>query len=165
MPNWCEGTLRVRGKMCNLKSFVEQSIFSTKTEFTDGVPIVKTTPLNMEVNTEAVSCSFSITEGVMDSYIRGTSRHFIRQDYIEIYSDSWDALETLCLQIQAAWGINAEQLLRLCREFSVDMRIYGFECGVGFNQDIEIIGGVITKNKEIQFADYLWDCICPDIGG
>ena len=34
-----------------------------------------------------------------------------------------------------------------------------------FNQIIEIIDGEITKDEEVKFDDYNWDCICPNIGG
>ena len=30
---------------------------------------------------------------------------------------------------------------------------------------IEIIDGEITKDEEVKFDDYNWDCICPNIGG
>lgn len=45
------------------------------------------------------------------------------------------------------------------------MRIHAFECGMCFNQIIEIIDGEITKDEEIKFDDYNWDCICPNVGG
>lgn len=37
--------------------------------------------------------------------------------------------------------------------------------GMQFNQIIEIIDGKITKDEEVEFDDYDWDCICPNLGG
>lgn len=51
------------------------------------------------------------------------------------------------------------------REYGVDMKIHAFERGMQFNQIIEIIDGEITKEAEIRFKDYEWDCICPNVGG
>ena len=45
------------------------------------------------------------------------------------------------------------------------MRIHAFERGMCFNQIIEIIDGEITKDEEVKFDDYNWDCICPNVGG
>ena len=46
-----------------------------------------------------------------------------------------------------------------------DIKIYAFEAGMEFNQDIEIIKGKIIKDKEIKFENYQWECIEPNIGG
>lgn len=45
------------------------------------------------------------------------------------------------------------------------MKIYGFEKGMQFNRNVEIINGEILKDEEINFDDYKWECICPNIGG
>ena len=45
------------------------------------------------------------------------------------------------------------------------MRIYAFERGLEFNLEIEIIDRKITKDSYFEFQDYVWECICPDIGG
>ncbi len=34
-----------------------------------------------------------------------------------------------------------------------------------FNQDVEIYKGEIIKGVEIEFDDYMWECINPNIGG
>lgn len=45
------------------------------------------------------------------------------------------------------------------------MKIHGFEMGMEFNQDIEIVDGKILKDEEVRFENYQWDCICPNMGG
>ena len=45
------------------------------------------------------------------------------------------------------------------------MKIHGFECGMEFNQVVEIVDGKIMKDEELQFKDYQWDCIFPNLGG
>lgn len=107
MPNWCAGTLRVRGTKENLTKFILEGL----------------SPVT-----------------------------YLGQDA--------DALDT-----EFAWGISAEELLNSCKQYNVDMRIHAFERGMCFNQIIEIIDGKITKDEEVEFDDYNWDCICPNIGG
>jgi hypothetical protein len=72
---------------------------------------------------------------------------------------------TIVLSVEFAWSINPQELLTVCREYGVDMKIHAFERGMQFNQIIEIIDGEITKEAEIRFKDYEWDSICPTIGG
>jgi hypothetical protein len=73
---------------------------------------------------------------------------------------------------RAVMSVTAQSLRRsgafsadLSLKYNIDFRIYGFESGFKFNQDIEIIKGVIIKNKTIKFDNYNWECICPDKGG
>ena len=46
-----------------------------------------------------------------------------------------------------------------------DLKLYAFERGMEFNRDIEILNGVLVKDKTITFDNYYWDCVCPLIGG
>lgn len=182
MPNWCEGTLRVRGPLKNLKRFVLGSLANVYFEMkrNEGgavVPTEREVPVRIEEYGGKGMCGFSIdaartgagvfgeprvSEGI---WIRGTRRHFIEDSCMEVCAGTWDDVATFCARFKAAWGISAEQLQSLCKRYSVDMRIYAFEQGMEFNRDIEIIGGEITKNLEIEFDDYDWECICPKMGG
>nr|DAO85916.1 MAG TPA: hypothetical protein [Caudoviricetes sp.] len=45
------------------------------------------------------------------------------------------------------------------------MKLYAFEKGMGFNQDILIVGKEILRDNRIAFEDYNWECICPTVGG
>lgn len=62
-------------------------------------------------------------------------------------------------------GIDAEKLAEVSKKYEIDLKIYAFECGMEFNQDVEIINGEIIKNDEIKFDDYRWECINPTKGG
>ena len=56
-------------------------------------------------------------------------------------------------------------MLEICKQYNVDMKIYAFECGMCFNQDIEIVDEKIVRNERIKFKDYEWECINPILGG
>ena len=53
----------------------------------------------------------------------------------------------------------------MCQKYEVDMKLYAFEKGMEFNQDILIVSGIILRNLDIKFEDYNWECICPTVGG
>lgn len=98
-------------------------------------------------------------------WIKGTRRGFILD--LDEYIDDWNDEGKIAIGLEAefAWGISSEELLNSCKQYGVDMRIHAFECGMCFNQIIEIIDGEITKDEEVKFDDYNWDCICPNVGG
>ncbi|MBS4188682.1 hypothetical protein KHA94_00410 [Bacillus sp. FJAT-49705] len=158
MPNWCEGTLKVRGTKENLIKFL-------KNNFT---PV---TWLGSDVKAEFVEEKYSVAlkcdEKFHGFHVKGTRRNFIETNCIEF--EFWDDdKETHVMVIEnykAAWGIDAAPLAEISKEFYVDLKIYAYERGMEFNQDIEIIDGEIVKNEEINFDDYMWECAHPSIGG
>lgn len=76
-----------------------------------------------------------------------------------------DETFTAALDAKFAWAADAEELSALCKKYSVDMKLYAFEKGMGFNQDILIVGKEILRDNRIAFEDYNWECICPTVGG
>lgn len=157
MPNWCEGTLKVRGTIDNLKRFIF-----------DGLSVVKDRSLLK------VSDVFSYEEDqiyfYIDSipyalYFKESSRAFCEPDYIEIEVETPGEETILLLPFKQAWAIRAEELTNICARYNVDMKIQGFEMGQQFSQLIEIIDGKICKNEFIEYDDWDWDCPCPELGG
>lgn len=150
MPNWCAGTLRVRGTKENLTKFVLEGL--------QPVDYIGEDLEALKMNDcSEVECS--------RCWIKGTRRGFILD--LDVYIDDWNDEGKIAIGLEAefAWGISAEELLQSCKKYEVDMRIHAFERGMQFNQIIEIIDGEITKDEEVKFDDYNWDCICPNIGG
>ena len=150
MPNWCRGTLRVRGTKENLTKFVLEGLRPVTYIGQELVPL----KINDNGCIEGDRC-----------WIKGTYRGFVVDLYV-YFDDLKDEEETtIALDTEFAWCISAEELLNSCKQYNVDMRIHAFERGMCFNQIIEIIDGKITKDEEVEFDDYNWDCICPNIGG
>lgn len=151
MPNWCAGALRVRGKKKDLQNFVLNGLKPCDS-FGD-----EHTKLELD-EFGCVGCNGRC-------WIEGTTRGFVYDldaDF-EDYED--DSIQTIALDAEFAWAISSEELLKVCQKYHVDMRIYAFERGLEFNLEIEIIDGKITKDSYFEFQDYVWECICPDIGG
>ena len=164
MPNWCKGNLKIRGKKENIIKFLTEG-----TSLLDGFWEPKEIKPEIEVNDcdEIEIKNIDKVKGIDFLYIKGTRRHFIDPIENEIYMHNTDEKEAvICLEnFKAAWGIEAGALRVISKRYSIDFKIYAFESGMEFNQDIEIIKGKIVKDEEIKFKDYVWECIEPNIGG
>ena len=164
MPNWCKGNLKVRGKKENIIKFLEEG-----TSLLDGFWEPKEINPKIEVNDcdEIEIKNLDEAKGINCLYIKGTRRNFIDPVENEIYVyDEDEGKQIICLKnFKAAWGIDAEALRVISKRYDIDFKIYAFEAGMEFNQDIEIMKGKIIKDEEIKFEDYVWECIEPYVGG
>lgn len=165
MPNWCKGILKIRGKKENIIKFLEEG-----TSLLDGFWKPKEIKPEIQLidDEEYIEIKNINTEKQIDNlYIKETRRHFIEPVESEIYIYRLDEEEQMiCLKnFKAAWGIEADALRAISSRYDIDIKIYGFESGMQFNQDIEIVKGRILKDNEIQFKDYIWECIDPELGG
>lgn len=156
MPNWCEGFLKVRGKITNLKAFILNGL--QPVDFR-GEEKDKLTFTSEDDN----SFYISKIEGLL--WLKGSRRHFCKPDYIELYTNNIENSKILILPMKAAWVIESEQLLALCKEYGVDMKIQGFEMGGQFSQIIEIVNGTVILDATLQYENWNWDCPCPRMGG
>ena len=156
MPNWCKGSLKVRGKISDLKKFVQRGLEPVSYIGDALEPLVFTT----EDET-----SFFVRENKVSLWMKGTRRHFCEPDYIEVDAEDSETPTIMILPFKAAWTIDADALHSLCKRFDVDMKIQAFEMGMQFSQIIEIVNGEILKDQEVKYDDWDWDCPCPRMGG
>lgn len=161
MPNWIKGDLKVRGTKENVRKFLLEGLEPIPRGFLNREP----------VETELIcddEFEFTIKSETGIFYIKNTRRNFIEQDIIETYINEWEDNEERVLVLEdykSAWGIQTEALAQISKRYNIDFKILGFEQGMEFNQDIEVVKGRIVRNEEIKFNDYQWECIRPHIGG
>ena len=151
MPNWSKGCLKVRGKAANVKKFVLEGLQPVDF-FGNALPKLELSDLG-EVDTDK------------DCWIEGTTRGFVENLYADFSFVEDDETFTATLDAKFAWAAEVEELLALCQKYEVDMKLYAFEKGMEFNQDILIVDGEIRRDCRIEFEDYNWECICPTLGG
>ena len=151
MPNWSEGCLKVRGKAANVKRFILEGLKPVDF-FGNDLPKLELSEIG-EVDTENVC------------WIEGTDRGFVENLCVDFSFVDDDETFTALLDTKFACGVDAEELLTLCKKYSIDMKLYAFEKGMEFNQDILIVDGEIINNLTIKFEDYNWECLCPTVGG
>lgn len=158
MPNWCEGTLKLRGKFADLKRFV-----------LEGLRVVNLFGEDVENGYEVKSnddTELWITNFKFEPYIEGSHRHFVTGlDDIELCADNPDEIKILLLPIKAAWELSSTTLSEISEKYSLDVRIHGYEQGQQFEQDILIIKGQIIHSKKIEHDNWEWECDCPLMGG
>lgn len=150
MPNWCKGCLKVRGKAANVKKFILEGL--------KPVDFFGTELPKLELS------DIGDVEYDKDCWIEGTTRGFVKNLYEDFSFVGDDEIYTAMFEAKFAWSADAEELLASCKKYSVNMKLYAFEKGSEFNQDILIVGGEILNDKRITFRDYNWECICPTVG-
>lgn len=157
MPNWCEGTLKVRGSFENVRNFILNGF--SETNRLPGLPKPEGPFLKISDDYE----EYFFAEIERRCYINGTHRGFCYDGWIELEKENEYSIALL--EAKFAWAICSDDLLKICNKYGVDMKITGYERGMEFVQEIEIVDGVITCDKEIHYDDYQWECPCPLIGG
>lgn len=164
MPNWCEGKLKIRGKKEDILKFFKDG--TSLIDYDKNHETIEIIP-NVEMNDELYIENLNKTKTSLKSlYIKGTRRHFLKPDFE--YIDTYNIEEKepiVAIDFKAAWAIDAESLSEISKKYNIDFKIYAFEMGCEFNQDIEIIKGRIIRNEEITFENYVWECIDPTLGG
>ena len=168
MPNWCEGTLKVRGKKSDITRWVKENVvaYTHKWEHPEG----KMPYLNSIPKPDAVKVEFDepgseeICITVEDeAHITGTRRNFVQKD--EYWASEHRGIMVLCLNFRAAWAIESEPYVKMSKEYHLDFRLFGFEKGMEFNQEVIVEDGQLISDVEITFDDYQWECPFSNLGG
>lgn len=160
MPNWAEGYIKIRGKKENIKSFIENNIIN----FLD---FHATQEQYFEIEWEDedyIRYGLESAEEHEMSWLKDSRRHFIVGNEIHIYNSENDEYIS-AMKVKAAWSVDIDYISEVSEIYDIDIKIYSFEKGMEFNQNIEVHKGEIIKNKKIKFKDYKWECICPTLGG
>ena len=148
MPNWAEGTIKLRG--------IEENIVSAlKYMFYDNTVAVKE-------EWDGETLIFETTAPYF--YINGTRRGFIETDSLEFLLDK-DFLIIELQDFRQAWEASAENYQEISSKFDVDIKIFTFEKGMKFTQEIEISKGNIIKDICNKFSNYEWDVPFSNLGG
>jgi hypothetical protein len=168
MPNWCEGSLKVRGKKSDITRWVRENVVAYTHEWVhkeNEIPYMNSIP-----NPKAVTVEYDEPESdeicitvKTDAHITGTRRNFVKVD--EYWAYDHNGTMILVLNFMAAWGIEPEPYVAMSQKYHVDFRLYGFERGMEFNQEVIVEDGQLIRNVEITFDDYEWECIFSNLGG
>lgn len=148
MPNWAEGSLKMRGRSENVVSALKQMLLNDT--------------VTLEDKLDGALLIFNNTSPYF--YINGTRRAFIEQKQIEVWCE-----EEFCIveldNFKQAWMAIPENYHEISSKFDVDIKIFTFENGMEFTQEIEISKGEIIKNVCYEYDDYQWEVPFSNLGG
>lgn len=159
MRNWVEGKLKIRGDKKDIKRFLEEEleevIYKNKSS-KNKVKAKKFKYDNFRIEATNVMSVFKFTD----------TRNYLSETKISTFGcGESKGKDVLVVGFEAAWLIDAEYFSEMSKKYDIDFKIYAFEQGKEFNQNLEVVKGKIIKDEVIEFDDYVWECIDPTIGG
>lgn len=167
MPNWCEGKLKVRGKKENIMKWLTECVAVWEPDVEKGKPLYDALVYRKDVNSVSFTCDDDeIHVSVKrDAHIAGTRRNFVEKYENDFLLGAEDGKDIIILPVKAAWALESEPYEEMSKKYGLDFRFYGYECGMEFNQEIEVVNGETTIDREIQYDYYYWECPDPMLGG
>ena len=148
MPNWALGSLKLRGRRENIVSALKEMLLNDTVTLKDAW--------------DGTLLRFDSTAPYF--YINGTRRAFIDQKQIEVWFE-----EEFCIveldNFKQAWSAIPENYQEISSKFDVDIKIFTFECGIEFTQEIEISKGEIIKDICYEYDNYQWEVPFSNLGG
>lgn len=170
MPNWCEGSLKLRSKGVDILRFIKEGL----NVYENDTPIEKDKWLEIKDNNNEVEIFFN-----RDTiYVEGTNRAFINnrysinpyyEEYFVLHKDSDD--EVLCLPVSQAWGFRTGEWIAIAEKYGLNIWLYGVEQGIGFVESyrIDLFEGeahfIDMSPTYKNYKDFLWRCPIPWLGG
>lgn len=150
MSNWAEGTLKLRGRRENIKSALKEMFIGSDITISE------------EMDDQALILTLTSINSYF--YINNTKRAFIDKNKIEVLlEEDFEIIEID--DFKQAWRVIPKNYQEFSKKYNVDIKIFVFEQGLQFTQEIEIVDGQITKNETRKYDDYQWDVPFSKLGG
>lgn len=169
MPNWIEGTLKVRGNLENVKRFIIDGLneYTLESAYRDNpTSKPKESWLEIEDNKEYGYYEININSE-SEPYVEGTKRAFVSSTNCSVlyYESEWKDPAIAVMKVRQAWDFPEEEWTEIAKKYNVDLRLYGIERGMQFCQELEIIKGEVKLSKEKKYKNWDWECPFPYLGG
>ncbi len=142
MPNWVEGKLKIRGKPEDIKRWVEECLHCYTTNWLgDGAhtELVKGA-VRFERDPDSEEMYLYVDKS---AHIEGTRRNLVEKgEYVDLCEEGKKSI--LVVNMKAAWNIEEQPYIEMSKKYNLDFRVYGYEMGMEFNKEIEIVEGEIA---------------------
>lgn len=150
MANWCEGYVKFRGKIEDLKYFIAK-------EFEQSDPCITYNELSPCMK-ERLTFIKSLARTYADVEDIASANY-------EVFCDD-DGIAIFTIKLHHAWYVQRQGYSELAKKYRLDIRGKCYECGCEFTEEFEFD----NTGKEILYAvqkfnDYFWECECPTLGG
>lgn len=179
MPNWIEGSIKIRGPFENVKKFFTEGLnvyeykydgdlkqdMQTAKPKEEWLNIIDTDTDYLILYANPVNLNSDMTVDRW-AYVEETRRAFVifeNEVWIRKAEDK-DVIGTAT--IRQAWSFDTEDWINIAKTYNVDVKLYGLECGMGFGSEIEIRrDGAVLQDDDIVYKNWEWDCPFPWMGG
>ena len=151
MPNWIEGTLKIRGTYQDKMRFFNECV--KENGLGSGYFNISSDEWGSEIAFKG------------EPWVKDSNRAFILDQEIAVGGKKDNKVEVTCLEIKQAWSFDEEGWSKVSRDYNIDIRFYRFEQGMEFCKEVEIIEGKVTLLNQINYLDWDWECPCPRKGG
>lgn len=179
MGNVCEGQLKIRGKGQDIFKFFKECMQGVRNTYDENnwyIPIwvdLDKYEVDALANNDYKHYRPSIEyNNITDIdhnrfYIKGNENIVINGDFVTLrfFHSEMDEEIIKSLYISCDHSLKVEKLVELSEKYNLDFRFYGFDSSNEYNQEVEIIKGVIVKDEIIEYEDYNWESPFNDIGG
>nr|DAM72474.1 MAG TPA: Ferredoxin-like domain in Api92-like protein [Caudoviricetes sp.] len=174
MPNWAEGTIKIRGTKNQIINYLK-NVFEGSDFWGNDMKIEIMNDDDSIVLRGLDDLANPTTAGLIPQspkfhafYFKGANRAFTKSEnnilVFGFFGDA-EAIEIIEMPFKQAWSVEADDFVKLSKKYCVDLKIFVFESGMEFTQEIEIIKGKITKDKTREYDDYQWDVPFSRLGG
>lgn len=183
MPNWVEGSLKLRGKYDDIMRFFEDGInvYQHKWDFEKNESIEsildKSVWLRMDESVISGRQHPSFPDGLRECeiylssdepyvYVEGTNRAFLDGDQYIYVSERKDSDTVAPMRIRQAWDFRDENWVEIAKKYNCDVRLWGSECGMCFERIVDISrDGTINMSVTNKYSDWEWEAVFPWMGG
>lgn len=146
MPNWCEGVMKLRGTKDNILKFLKEGF----------KPYYKNSAIEIDEFGEEVNI-------INVNYIENTCRAFVDEQYFYIIEDEDPTIASI--KMRQAWDFSAGDFMAISEKYGLDIRLFGWERGMQFSREVEIIKGKVTKDETKIYDNWDWEVPFSDLGG
>ena len=158
MPNWSEGSIKIKGSYDNIMHFIKTKLvpanehkdWLTITEHEDGSSI----------------CFNGFKEPFDWIYISDTKRAFIiPEPYVFWVDKSNDTV--IALHFAQAWGVWLDEWIEIAKQYNLAFRFFTIDCGMGlYGDEIVLPDGTIQDlSPQWDSSAFIWNCPVPWFGG
>lgn len=174
MPNWCEGSLKLKGKYDDILRFWEEGVnaysYSVDRNNERGTDLV---PKKEWYEIEEYEESTTIVNHISPScwiYIEDTKRTFVDDSFYSytIFKDP-SGKAIMAIPFRQAWTIRQQDWVNIAKKYNLEIKICAVESGVGFYCSLHILPDeIIIENNFHQsdkYEDFVWNCPFPWMGG
>lgn len=170
MPNWVEGSMKLRGPVREIKRFLRTELLDAK----HGTPLVEV------FNGTGTS---RLLESKYATYFKDSRRAFTDRFHKNTWGIDFESLDEAAytrddkinedartvyeLPFEQAWSLDYDWLRNLTERYELDIKVFGYEMGMQFYDIAEYSkGDLIAEDfKSFKGDDYAWEVPFMELGG